>query len=141
MLKKKIWANFQRIIELFTKKIVTKLSKIWVWDPGSGKNQFRIPDPGTRGQKCSGSRIRIRIRKTYCKVRIVTSKRLFLHYMNLPADGGFVTVCKNRWYYATMAMNRYIIFEWVIATIAMNRYMYSYIIFKRVLDTLLYCRV
>jgi hypothetical protein len=28
MLKKKIWANFQRIIELFTQKIVTKLSKI-----------------------------------------------------------------------------------------------------------------
>jgi hypothetical protein len=47
MLKKKIWANFQRIIELFTQKIVTKLSKIWVWDPGSGKTY-------------SGSRIRIR---------------------------------------------------------------------------------
>ncbi len=30
MLKKKIWANFYRIIELFTQKIVTKLSKIWV---------------------------------------------------------------------------------------------------------------
>jgi hypothetical protein len=37
----------------FTQKIVTKLSKIWVWDPGSGKNLFRIhgskrhriPDP------------------------------------------------------------------------------------------------
>jgi hypothetical protein len=44
MLKKKIWANFQRIIELFTQKIVSKLSKIWVWDPGSGKNLFRIPE-------------------------------------------------------------------------------------------------
>jgi hypothetical protein len=33
MLKKKIWVNFQRNIELFTLKIVTKLSKIWVWDP------------------------------------------------------------------------------------------------------------
>jgi hypothetical protein len=43
MLKKKIWANFQRIIELFTQKIVTKLSKIGVRDPGSGKNLFRIP--------------------------------------------------------------------------------------------------
>jgi hypothetical protein len=30
MLKKKIWANFQRIIGLFTQKIVSKLSKIWV---------------------------------------------------------------------------------------------------------------
>jgi hypothetical protein len=28
LLKKKIWANFQRIMELFTQKIVTKLSKI-----------------------------------------------------------------------------------------------------------------
>ncbi len=48
MLKKKIWANFQIIIELFTQKIVTKLLKIWVWDPGSGKNLFRIPDPGVK---------------------------------------------------------------------------------------------
>jgi hypothetical protein len=43
MLKKKIWANFQRIIELFTQKIVTKLSKIWVWNPGVKK----APDPGS----------------------------------------------------------------------------------------------
>jgi hypothetical protein len=43
VLKKKIWANFQRIIELFTKEIVTKLSKIWVWDPGVKK----APDPGS----------------------------------------------------------------------------------------------
>jgi hypothetical protein len=35
MLKKIIWANFQRIIDLFTQKVVKKLSKIWVWDPGS----------------------------------------------------------------------------------------------------------
>jgi hypothetical protein len=55
VLKKKIWANFQRIIELFTKKIVKKLYKIWSWDPGSGirdpgsgKNLFRIPDPGVK---------------------------------------------------------------------------------------------
>jgi hypothetical protein len=56
MLMKKIWANFQRIIELFTKKIVTKLSKIWVWDPGSGKNPFRIPDPGSRGKNAPDPR-------------------------------------------------------------------------------------
>ena len=48
VLKKKIWANFQRIIELFTKKIVKKLLKIWSWDPGSGKNLFRILDPGVK---------------------------------------------------------------------------------------------
>jgi hypothetical protein len=65
MLKKKIWANFQRIIELFTQKIVTKLTKIWVWDQGSGIRDRRsgknpIPDPGSRDQKGTGSRIRIR---------------------------------------------------------------------------------
>ncbi len=66
MLKKKIWANFQRIIKLYTQNIVTKLSKIWVWDPGSGirdpGSEIRdpekpIPDPGSRGQKSTGSRI------------------------------------------------------------------------------------
>ncbi len=57
LLKKKIWANFQRIIELFMQKIVIKLSKIWFWDPGSGKNLFYIPDPGSRGQKGTRSRI------------------------------------------------------------------------------------
>jgi hypothetical protein len=54
-LKKKIWANFQRIIELCTQKIVTKLSKIWIWDPGSGKNLFRIPDPGVKKAPDPGS--------------------------------------------------------------------------------------
>jgi hypothetical protein len=29
-------------------------------DPESGKNLFRIPDPGFRGQKGTGTRIRIR---------------------------------------------------------------------------------
>jgi hypothetical protein len=62
MQKKKIWDNFQRIIELFTQKIVTKLSNIWVWDPGSeiqdpekthsgsriqGSKRHWIPDPGS----------------------------------------------------------------------------------------------
>jgi hypothetical protein len=60
MLKKKNWANFHRIIELFTQKIVTKLSKIWVWDPGSGKNPFRIPDPGVKKASDPGFHIRIR---------------------------------------------------------------------------------
>ncbi len=55
--EKKIWANFQRIIELFNQKIVSKskLSKIWVWDPGSGKNLFRIPDPGVKKAPDPGS--------------------------------------------------------------------------------------
>ncbi len=55
MLKKIIWANFQRIMELITQKIVNKLSKIWVWDPGSGKNLFLIPDPGVKKAPDTGS--------------------------------------------------------------------------------------
>jgi hypothetical protein len=59
-----MWANFQRIIELFTQKIVTKLSKIWLWYPGSEirdpEKTYSIPDPGSRVQKGTGSRIRIR---------------------------------------------------------------------------------
>ncbi len=51
MLKEKIWASFQRIIELFTQKFVTKLSKIWVCDPGS---EIRDPE-----KTYSGSRIRV----------------------------------------------------------------------------------
>jgi hypothetical protein len=48
MLKKKMWANFQRIVELFTQNTVTKLSKhlglgSGIRDPE--KNLFRIPDP------------------------------------------------------------------------------------------------
>jgi hypothetical protein len=62
VLKNKIWANFQRIIELFTKKIVKKILKIWSWDPGSeirpprsGINLFRIPDPGVKKALDPGS--------------------------------------------------------------------------------------
>jgi hypothetical protein len=57
VLKKKMWANFQRIIELFTKKIVKKLLKIpmvlgsGIGDPRSGIRKKPIPDPGSRGQK------------------------------------------------------------------------------------------
>jgi hypothetical protein len=60
LLKKKIWANFQRIIELFMQKMSLSSQKygFGIWDPGSGKNLFRIQDPG--GQKGNGSWIRIR---------------------------------------------------------------------------------
>jgi hypothetical protein len=50
MLKKKIWASFQRNVELFTQKFVIKLSKIWDWDPDPEKTY-----PGSRGQKGTGS--------------------------------------------------------------------------------------
>jgi hypothetical protein len=49
MLKRKIWASFQRILELYTQKFFTKLKKIMglgseIRDPE--RNLFRIPDPG-----------------------------------------------------------------------------------------------
>ncbi len=56
VLKKKIWANFQRIIELFTQKIGT-LKNMGL---GSEIRNKPILDPGSRGQKGTGSRIRIR---------------------------------------------------------------------------------
>ncbi len=77
VLKKKIWANFQRIREPFTQKIVNKLSKIWIWDPGSGirdpeKTYFRsrIPDKGVKKapDPGSGSATLVEIRKWYKKL-------------------------------------------------------------------------
>jgi hypothetical protein len=53
VVKKKIRANFQRIIELFTQKIVTKLSKIWIWDPRSG---IRDPEKTYSGSRIQGSK-------------------------------------------------------------------------------------
>jgi hypothetical protein len=47
-------------MDLFTQKIVPKLTKVWVWDPRSGIRKKPIPDPGSRGQNGTGSRIRIR---------------------------------------------------------------------------------
>ncbi len=38
--------NLGQFSKLFTQKIVTKLSKIWVWDPRSGIRKKPIPDPG-----------------------------------------------------------------------------------------------
>jgi hypothetical protein len=67
MLKKINWGNFQRIKEFFKPKIVSNLSKLWVWDPGSGKNLFpdpgvkKAPDPGSGSATLlSDGRIRIR---------------------------------------------------------------------------------
>ncbi len=50
--------QFLKNYRTFTQKIVNKLSKISVWDPGSGIRKKLIPDPGSRGQKGTGSRIR-----------------------------------------------------------------------------------
>jgi hypothetical protein len=70
MQKKKIWANFQRIVEVFTQKIFNMLSNIWVWDPGSGKNLFRIPDPGveTAPDPRSGSATLLNTRRLIARI-------------------------------------------------------------------------
>jgi hypothetical protein len=54
--------QFSKNDRTFYPKIVTKLSKVWVWDPGSGirdpgsgKNLFRIPDPGVKKAPDPGS--------------------------------------------------------------------------------------
>jgi hypothetical protein len=63
--KKKIWGNLQKIIELSTQKIVIRLSKIYGWDPGSrktysgsriqGLKRHQIPDPGVKKAPAPGS--------------------------------------------------------------------------------------
>jgi hypothetical protein len=71
MLKKKIWPNFPRIIEVFTQKILSPSPQKYgfgIWDPGSEIRDpektysgSRIPDLSQKGTR---SRIRIRIRNT-----------------------------------------------------------------------------
>ncbi len=55
--RKKIWANFQRIIEFFAQKLSLSSQKygFGIRDPGSGKNLFRIPDPGVKKAPDPGS--------------------------------------------------------------------------------------
>jgi hypothetical protein len=58
VLKKKFWANFQRIVELFLPKKLSISSQKYgfgIRDPGSGKNLFRIPDPGVKKAPDPGS--------------------------------------------------------------------------------------
>jgi hypothetical protein len=56
MLKKKIWANFQRIIELFTQKIVTKQSDSVRRDRQIGRQSS---DYGTQPNFCIGQELQI----------------------------------------------------------------------------------
>ncbi len=53
MLKNKIWANFQRIVEVFTQKMFNMISNIWVWDPGS---EIRDPEKTYSGSQIQGSK-------------------------------------------------------------------------------------
>jgi hypothetical protein len=69
MLKKESWTRFQRIIKFFAQKFVTNLSKIWLWDPGSGKNLFRILDPCPGDKKApdpgSATLVKNNVKKDY----------------------------------------------------------------------------
>ncbi len=56
VLKRNIWANFQRIIELFTQKIVTKLSKIWSWQLGPGPEIWN-PEKTYSGSRTRGQKV------------------------------------------------------------------------------------
>jgi hypothetical protein len=59
LVKKKVLTNLQRIIRTFyskIEKIVFKLSKVRI-GLGSGIRKKPIPDPGSRGQKGTRSRI------------------------------------------------------------------------------------
>jgi hypothetical protein len=57
LFKNQIWANVQRMIELFIQKLSPSSQKygFGIWDP-----RKTYPGPQTRGQKGTGSRIRIR---------------------------------------------------------------------------------
>ncbi len=57
--KEKNLVQFSKNCWSFYKKIFNVLSNIWVRDPRSGIRKKPIPDPGSRCQKGTGSRIRI----------------------------------------------------------------------------------
>jgi hypothetical protein len=55
-----MWANFKRIVEVFTQKNFQYALKYMglgsgIRDPRSGIRKKPIPDPGSRGQKGTGS--------------------------------------------------------------------------------------
>jgi hypothetical protein len=81
MLKKKFWANFQ--------KICTKLSNIWVW----AEKTFS----GSRGQKGTGSRIRIR-NTAFQLISWTVSVRNYLTHCN----GTTAQVTLMRWIFANV---------------------------------------
>jgi hypothetical protein len=89
--RKKIWANFQRIVELFTQKY-----GFGIRDPRSGIRKKPIPDPGSRGQKDTGSRIRIRNTDIYTWVLVSNLPREMENISRGPTFGDFVTLSAQR---------------------------------------------
>ncbi len=69
LVKEKFWANLQRIIDCLPKKLSLSSQKYrfgvrdprsGIRDPGSGKNLFRIPDPGVKKAPDPGSATLVR---------------------------------------------------------------------------------
>ncbi len=60
--EKLIWANFQRIVEVFAQKfsICSQIYGFGIRDPRSGIRKKPIPDPGVKKAPDPGSCIRIR---------------------------------------------------------------------------------
>jgi hypothetical protein len=52
-LKKKIWASFQRIIEILPKNLSLRSPKIWVWDP---RSEIQDPEKTNSGSRIQGSK-------------------------------------------------------------------------------------
>ncbi len=87
--KKFFLAQTLRIIILLTQKFVIKLSKIpvWGWDPGSGKNLFRIQDP-----KGTGSRIQFRNTVGYGTLFKIHSRPITKKNLGRPMKGFWDTL-------------------------------------------------
>jgi hypothetical protein len=81
-----MWANFQRIIELFTQKIVNKLSKIRVL--GSGIRKKHIPDPGVKKAPDPGSGSATL--HTVLRIRVQIWVRRIRMFLGLPDPDPFV---------------------------------------------------
>jgi hypothetical protein len=65
-------------------------------DPGSGKNLFRIPDLGSRGQKGTGSRIRIRNTASNVLIRIMLKILMCRRAARGPATSSSGSRCRAR---------------------------------------------
>ncbi len=72
--------QFTKNYRTFYPKIVIKLSKIWVWDPGSGKTIFRIPDPGVKKAPDPGSATLLFIINTTTKTLMKNNFRVHLPF-------------------------------------------------------------
>ena len=64
----------------FLPKKLSKLFKIWSWDPGDGTNPFRIPDPGVKKAPDPGAVLSLTVDK-------VISITIFISAGTCPVTG------------------------------------------------------